>query len=86
MENKEAKELLRRISAAYPNFLSADKEAASRKLDLWLGFMKEWDFKKTKRNIENHILNSPFEPKISEVKPAAKEKSLKEKLADLYEN
>ena len=85
MEKEQVKELLTLIKNAYPRFLPDEKEKAISKVEMWNSFMKKWDYEKAKAKLITHIENSPYEPKISEVKPTDKYKpdySWKEGLYD----
>lgn len=69
MNKQEIRKLLTMIENAYPRFYPTDEFKAKSKVELWSSFMKDWEYDKAEQNLRKHIESSPYEPKISEVKP-----------------
>lgn len=71
MERNQRQDILKRIISAYPNFFQQKTEwhDPKAKAELWNNFLKEWDYEKTKKRLMEHVETSPYEPKISEIKP-----------------
>lgn len=68
MERKQVEELILMMQAAYPQmFLS--NEVGKSQMRLWRDFFLQWDYERTKKNLLAHIESSPYNPKISDIKP-----------------
>lgn len=74
MEIKQARELMLTIESAYSRFLPANEELAKAKAKLWMEFLLEWDYEKTKANLKTHITTNKYEPTIADVRPTPKYK------------
>ena len=68
MERKQVEELILMMQAAYPQtFLS--NEVGKSQMRLRQDFFLKWDYERTKKNLLTHIESSPYNPKISDIKP-----------------
>lgn len=74
MEINQARELMLTIESAYSRFLPANEELAKSKAKLWMGFLMEWDYEKSKTNLNNHIATNKYEPTIADIRPTPKYK------------
>ena len=68
MERKQVEELILMMQAAYPQMFSSN-EVGKSQLKLWRDFFLKWDYERTKKNLLTHIESSPYNPKISDIKP-----------------
>lgn len=86
MEKEEAQEMLYLIESAYPRMFQGQQEVVDARIRLWRDRLLEWNYKKSKKNLEHHIDTKVFEPKIAEIKPVEKfkDESWKEELKEIY--
>ena len=69
MERKQVEELILIMQAAYPQMFNLSNELGKSQLRLWRDFLLQWDYGRTKKNLLAHIESSPYNPKISDIKP-----------------
>ena len=69
MERKQVEELILIMQAAYPQMFNLSNELGKSQLRLWRDFLLQWDYERTKKNLLTHIESSPYNPKISDIKP-----------------
>ena len=69
MERKQVEELILMMQAAYPRMFNSSNELGKSQLKLWRDFLLQWDYERTKKNLLAHIESSPYNPKISDIKP-----------------
>ena len=69
MERKQVEELILIMQAAYPRMFDSSNELGKSQLKLWRDFLLQWDYERTRKNLLAHIESSPYNPKISDVKP-----------------
>ncbi len=71
MDIEQRKEIISLIAGAYPRFFEKRNELDDPKarMKLWNERLKIWDYRETLKNLNNHIDHSPYEPKISDIKP-----------------
>lgn len=81
MNEEQKLEVMETIRLVYPNFMDKDLNRARRKKVLWFRLLENMDFDRVMKKLDEHILISPYEPKISDI-AAVKEKI---KTIDEYE-
>ena len=74
MDNKEAREFIKNIADAYPNF-----EPTPSRVKMWAEYMEGVPFDRAMKQLKKHISNSKSPPTISEILES-------EKFVDLYGN
>ena len=85
MTNKEAARILAQIDNFYPNFMKGEPEKVKFKMKSWRDVMIHWDYEATKQRLDEYILDSPYPPKISDIKPHTQVKySIKDQLDEIY--
>lgn len=85
MTNKEVARILAQIDSFYPNFMKGESEKVKLKVQLWRDVMIHWDYEATKQRLDEYILDSPYPPKISDIKPHTQVKySIKDQLEEIY--
>ena len=68
MERKQVEELILMMQAAYPQMF-LNNEVGKSQMRLWRDFFLQWDYERAKKNLLTHIESSPYNPKISDIKP-----------------
>lgn len=85
MTNKEVAKLLTQIDNFYPSFTRGDAEKVKFKVKSWRDVMIDWNYEATKKKLDAYILDSPYPPRISDIKPVEQVKySLKDQLDEIY--
>jgi len=85
MTNKEVAKILAQIGNFYPNFTRGDAGKVKFKMQSWRDVMIHWDYEATKQRLDEYILDSPYPPKISDIKPHTQVKySIKDQLDEIY--
>ncbi|SEH77883.1 Loader and inhibitor of phage G40P [Halobacillus karajensis] len=67
MDKKQVLEIFKVLQNIYPRFMPESTEEAQDKLNTWTRMMRDMDFKRVMKKVEEHIIANKFPPSIAEI-------------------
>jgi len=79
MNKEQRKEVVDTLRGVYPRLFDQKNkyDKPKKRLEVWNNRLKDWDYDKTMTKLNDHIDNSPYEPKIYDIKPNDKPEYMK---------
>ncbi|SDO80301.1 replicative helicase loader/inhibitor [Halobacillus aidingensis] len=67
MDKAQVLKVFKVLQNAYPRFMPDNTEDAQEKLDTWTRMMRDMDFKRVMKKVEEHTVSNKFPPSIAEI-------------------